>query len=267
MAQGSGTLGLPRGDGASLDVLGKVGTLGQCEGPARTHWPLSSLPRLPWLRQRLLPQLYGLLPHLGEHLLAPWGAKHPSCRGVRLGWLLWGQQRQQGQQALGAAETPWQGCQATGLFLAEGIECCGKREGEGAKGGNCTCGPSTCCCLALSHYPPPQGQTGGAASPQGSTGKGCPIEGSWQGHSPAGHGAGLGSVCWELGAPRADLSPCPPHPRSSTRSSRSPAHFQNRRRTSQASSTSPLSALVTTRTATQSSRPPSRTPAHPAFSH
>lgn len=137
-ALGSGTLGLPRGDGASLDVLGKEGTLSQCKGPSRTHWPLSSLPRLPWLRQRLLPQLYGLLPHLGERPLArvvPWGAKHPLCRGVRLGWLLWGQQRQQGQWTLGAsAMLLWQGCQAAGLFLAEGTECCGKGEGEGAGG-------------------------------------------------------------------------------------------------------------------------------------
>lgn len=68
---GSGTLGLPRGDGASLDVLGKEGTLSQCKGPTLTHQPLSSLPRLPWLRQRLLPQLYGLLPHLGERPRVP----------------------------------------------------------------------------------------------------------------------------------------------------------------------------------------------------
>lgn len=37
MALGSVTLGLPWGGGASLDVLGKEGTLSQCNGPARTH--------------------------------------------------------------------------------------------------------------------------------------------------------------------------------------------------------------------------------------
>uniref|UniRef100_A0A8C3VNA0 Solute carrier family 38 member 3 n=1 Tax=Catharus ustulatus TaxID=91951 RepID=A0A8C3VNA0_CATUS len=69
-------------------------------------------------------------------------------------------------------------------------------------GGICTCGPSTCCCLTLSCCPPLQGQAGGAALPQGSTSKGCPLEQSQQGHSPAGHGAGVDSVCWDLGAPR-----------------------------------------------------------------
>lgn len=144
MALGPGPLGLPRGDGASLDVLGKEGTLSPCKGPVCTQQPLSSLPRLPWLRQRLLPQLYGLLPDLGERLLAlavPWGAKHPSCRGVRLGCLLWGQQRQRGQRVLGAAETLWQGCQAAGLFSAEGTERCGKGEGEGAGGASAHVAP------------------------------------------------------------------------------------------------------------------------------
>lgn len=68
------------------------------------------------------------------HMPVPWGAEHPSRRGVRLGWLLWGQQREQGQRALGAAETLWQGCQATGLFSAEETERCEKGEGEGAGG-------------------------------------------------------------------------------------------------------------------------------------
>lgn len=81
MALGSGTLGLPWGGGASLDVLGKEGTLSQCNGPARTHQPLSSLPRLPRLRQWLLPQLYGLLPHLGKHV-APAGTGTCRCLGV-----------------------------------------------------------------------------------------------------------------------------------------------------------------------------------------
>lgn len=51
---------------------------------------------------------------------------------MRLGWLLWGQQREQGQRALGAAETLWQGCQAAGLFSAEETERCEKGEGESA---------------------------------------------------------------------------------------------------------------------------------------
>lgn len=86
-------------------------------------------------------------------------------------------------------------------------------EGERGKvlGGICTCGPSTCCCLTLSCCPPLQGQAGGAASSQGSTSKGCPLEQSQQGHSPAGHGADVDSVCWDLGAPRAD-SPHAPSP-------------------------------------------------------
>ena len=68
----------PRGDDVSLGVVGKEGAPSQREGPARTHRPLSSLPRLPRLRQWLLPQLYGLLPHLGEHLSARAGGS--GCR-------------------------------------------------------------------------------------------------------------------------------------------------------------------------------------------
>lgn len=90
-------------------------------GFPRTHRPLSSLPRLPWLRQRLFPQLHGLLPHLGEHSLAgpvPWGAEHPSCQSVGLGWWPWGQRRQRGQRALGAAEAPWLGCQSCWVIFS-----------------------------------------------------------------------------------------------------------------------------------------------------
>lgn len=102
-------LGLPRGDGASLDVLGKEGTLSQCKGPARTHQPLSSLPRLPWLRQRLLPQLYGLLPHLGEHPLAQaLGCRAPLLPGCEAGLV-----------AVGTAE-------AAGTADARGCRCCGR---------------------------------------------------------------------------------------------------------------------------------------------
>lgn len=61
---------------ALMKQLGKWGTegLGGAQGaggsPVPTAAPLSP-PRLPRLRQRLLPQLHGFLPHLGEHGTEP----------------------------------------------------------------------------------------------------------------------------------------------------------------------------------------------------
>lgn len=84
-----------------------------------------------------------------QHVLAARDANIPSAGRVAscVRWAQWG------QWVLGAAETPWQRCQAAGLFLSEGAECWERVPG----GGSHTCGPSTCCCPAPACCPPTQG--------------------------------------------------------------------------------------------------------------
>lgn len=50
--------------------------------------------------------------------------------------------------------------------------------------------------------PPFSGAVRGPASPWDTAGKGCPIEGSLQGHCPTRRGVGLGGQCWRVVALR-----------------------------------------------------------------
>lgn len=201
--------------GGMVPAWGKEGTLSQCKGPAHTHQPLSSFPRLPWLRQRLLPQLYGLLPHLGEHPLA-----HADALGCRAS-LLPGCEA--GLAAVGTAEGAGtagaRGCRDAvaglskllGYFQLKKPNAV-KRERGKVPGGHLHMWPLHVLLPRSVLSLTSTGTGWGAASPQGSTSKGCPLEGSQQGHSPAGHGAGVGNMYWELGSPRTDWPHVPPTP-------------------------------------------------------
>jgi len=139
--------------------------------PASAHRLLSSFPRLPWLRQWLLPQLYGLLPHLGEHPPAvpvAGDAERPFCCGA---WLSCraaccgdgGDSGDGGRSGLrrrrGGAVT------LLGYFRLKEPNA-GERGRERVPGGGHHMrGPSTCRCPALPRSP--RSQAGGTASPQG----------------------------------------------------------------------------------------------------
>lgn len=133
-----------------------------------------------------------------RHIPEARDAKHPFCQSAWLcclGPVLRGQQGQWGQQALRAVETPWQCCHAAGLFSAEGAEHRGKGKGEGAGGGEPCTRPLRVPPPCSAPLPTLTGQARGPASPWGTAGKGCPIEGTQRGHLPTGCGAGSGGWC------------------------------------------------------------------------